>query len=66
MDKAGFALTLIGLGGLAEAYGNGRQLSISLILVICGALLVFFGDLKNDTQNYKRSRNTNNRPYFLP
>jgi hypothetical protein len=66
MDKAGLIITLLGFGGLAEAYGSGKQLSLSLILVICGALLIFFGDLRNDTQNYKRSRDDSNRPYFLP
>ena len=66
MDKAGLIIALLGFGGISEAYGNGRQIFISLILIICGALLVCFGDLGNESQTNKRNRNDSNRPYFLP
>jgi len=67
MSKVGFAICLLGLGGLAEAYGNGRELSISLILIIAGALLIWIGDMKDDIENAKRTNNSNvlDRLYFL-
>lgn len=69
MDKIGFAMELIGLGGLAEAYGNPKALSIALILIIVGGILIAIGDTKNDIKNYKRNRNSDSnvldRLYFL-
>lgn len=67
MNKIGFAMCLIGCGGMAEAYGNGRELSISLILIIAGALLIWIGDMKDDIENAKRTNNSNvlDRLYFL-
>lgn len=66
MDKIGFCLCLVGLGGLAESYGEHKAFAISLILIIAGSLLILAGDMKNDIQNYKRSNNDHSRPYFLP
>lgn len=67
MDKIGFALCLIGCGGLAEAYGNGKQLSLSLIFLIIGGILIAIGDIRNDVKNYKRDYHANvlDRLYFL-
>ena len=69
MDKIGFAIVLIALGGLAEAYGNAKSLSIALILVIVGGILIAIGDAKNDIKNYKRNNrsdsNVLDRLYFL-
>ena len=67
LDKVGFVMALLGLGGLAEAYGNGRQISIALILIIVGALLVWIGDMANDIEISKRTDNSNclDRLYFL-
>ena len=67
MDKAGFILCLIGAGGMAEAYGFNKSFSISLTLIIIGGLLIFAGDMKHDTENFKRSDNCNvlDRLYFL-
>lgn len=69
MDKIGFAIELIALGGLAEAYGNAKSLSIALILVIVGGILIAIGDAKNDIKNYKRNNrydsNVLDRLFFL-
>ena len=65
LDKIGFVLALIGVAGMGEAYGFNRQFSISLILIICGAVLVLIGDVRNDAKNYKRSNDIDSRPYFL-
>ena len=64
-DKIGFALVLIGLGGMAEAYGFNKSLAISLSMIIAGGAMILIGDIKNDTENYKRSNTCDSRPYFL-
>ena len=69
MDKIGFALCLIGIGGMAESYGLNKSMAISLIMVITGGILIAIGELKNDIKNHKRSNpsdcNVLDRLYFL-
>lgn len=69
MDKVGFVLFLLGAGGVAEAYGNGKQLTIGLLMLISGALLIGIGDLHNDIKKAKRiddySANRLERLFFL-
>ena len=55
LDKLGFGLCLIGLGGAAESYGLNKSLAISLTLIIAGAILIFVGDLSDDIKTYKRN-----------
>ena len=67
LSKIGFCLDLIGLAGMAEAYGFNKSFSISLTLIIIGSLMIFAGDMKHDAENYKRNSNSNvlDRLYFL-
>ena len=67
ISSIGFVMCLIGAGGMAEAYGFNKSLAISLTLIIIGGLLIFVGDMKHDTENFKRSDNSNvlDRLYFL-
>lgn len=67
LSGIGFAVCLIGVAGMAEAYGFNKSLAISLTLIIIGGLLIFVGDLKHDTENFKRTDNSNvlDRLYFL-
>ena len=69
MSKAGFVISLIGLGGMAEAYGLNKSFALSLTMVVVGGLMVWIGDMSNDIKNYKRSNNADSnildRLYFL-
>lgn len=68
LDKIGFAICLIGIGGMAESYGLNRSFSISLIMIIVGGLLIFVGDMANDKENHRRANSSSNvldRLYFL-
>ena len=68
MDKAGFVLTLLGLGGMAESYGLNKSFAISLTMIIVGALMILVGDMSNDIKTYKRNSADSNvldRLYFL-
>ena len=69
LDKIGFGLCLVGLGGMAEAYGFNKSLAISLTMVIVGGLMIWVGDMSNDIKNYKRNNNADSnildRLYFL-
>ena len=47
MEYIGFAMALIGLGGLAECGGLNRGCFISLILTAAGGLLMYMGE-KNE------------------
>ena len=69
MEKIGFVLTLLGFGGMAEAYGFNKSFAISLTLIIAGAILIGIGDMSTDIKNYKRNNNADSnildRLYFL-
>ena len=69
MDKAGFALCLIGLGGLAESYGLNKSMAFSLAMIIAGGILIAIGDMSSDFKNHKRYSGNNanvlDRLYFL-
>lgn len=76
LEKVGFVATLIGAGGLAEAYPDPKQFAIAISLIIIGGILIFIGDLYNDVQNQKKHTRRNkhlkhlkyhdgSRPYFL-
>ena len=69
LDKVGFAIVLIGMGGMAEAYGFNKSFAISLTLIMLGGLMIFVGDMSNDIKNYKRNNNADSnildRLYFL-
>ena len=68
-EKIGFVLTLLGFGGMAEAYGFNKSFAISLTLIIVGGLMIFVGDMSNDIKTYKRNNrcdsNVLDRLYFL-
>ena len=69
VSKIGFVLALIGVGGMAEAYGFNKSLAISLTMVIIGGLMIFWGDTSNDIKAYTRNDRSNSnvldRLYFL-
>lgn len=69
LDKVGFAIVLVGLGGMAESYGLNKSLAISLTMIIVGSLMVGIGDLSNDIKTYKRNNrcdsNVLDRLFFL-
>lgn len=68
LDKIGFALCLIGAGGMAESYGLNKSLTISLLMIIAGGLMIFVGEMVNDKENYRRANSDSNvldRLYFL-
>lgn len=48
LSGIGFFMALIGLGGLAEAYGNMKAVIISIALIGIGAFLIAKGE-KNET-----------------
>jgi hypothetical protein len=60
MRNIGFVFALLGCAGLAEAYGDGKQIAISLALIGVGALMM---REKNETSN--QHRDIDSRPYFL-
>lgn len=64
-SKIGFALALIGVGGIAEAYGNTKQIIISLTLIGLGALLMRFDDEK-DSDRSIGNVNILDRLHYLP
>ena len=47
----GFILALLGMAGMSEAYGSGKQIAISLALIGVGALLMRG---RNETSNKHR------------
>ena len=69
LDKVGFGILLVGIGGMAEAYGFNKSFAISLTLIIIGGLMIAIGDISNDIKNYKRfnrsDSNVLDRLYFL-
>lgn len=67
ISSSGFVMCLIGTAGMAEAYGFNKSFAISLTLIIAGALMILVGDMKHDTENFKRTDNSNvlDRLYFL-
>lgn len=66
MDKAGFILALIGVGGLSESYGNTRATIISIAMVLIGSGLIYIGIKGNEKNNNKCSdSNVLDRLYFL-
>lgn len=64
-ENIGFALVLIGVAGLAEAYGSASKITISLLLVIVGGVLIHRG-LTDEKQNIGGTDDSINRPYYLP
>lgn len=65
MSKVGFCMALIGVGGLAEAYGNTKQLWISLLLIGAGAVLMRMENEKDIDRRTDRG-NILDRLRFLP
>ena len=71
LEYAGFAICLIGIAGLAEAYGSHKALCISLVMIIVGGIMTATGEAINDVEKARRSdnsrRNSNilDRLYFL-
>ena len=68
MNKAGFVMVLLGLGGLAEAYPNVKQIVLSAILIIVGAGLFYKGNCKNEKDNGSNRTDSGNvldRLFFL-
>ena len=65
MSKVGFCMALIGVGGLAEAYGNTKQLWISLLLIGAGAVLMRMENEKDIDRRTDRG-NILDRLFFLP
>ena len=65
MAKIGFVMALIGVGGLAEAYGNGKQMLISILLIGIGALLMRTGNEEDSNRHIDRG-NILDRLFFLP
>lgn len=65
MEKVGFAMTLIGLGGLAEGYGDVQQIVISIVLIAIGAGLMrkFY---EKDGTTHADNSNVLGRLRFLP
>ena len=64
ISKVGFCMALIGVGGLAEAYGNTKQLWISLLLIGAGAVLMRMRNEKDIDRRTDRG-NILDRLYFL-
>ena len=64
-ERIGFTMALIGVAGLAEAYGSASKITISLLLVIVGGVLIHRG-LRNEEQNIGGTDDSINRPYYLP
>lgn len=69
MEKIGFAIVLVGLGGAAEAYPNVNHITISLALIGIGAVLMYLGVSRNEKKNIDNRGNSSNvldRLRFLP
>lgn len=66
VSKVGFAMCLIGAGGMAEAYGNAKQMIISIALISVGALMMRLGDEKVHIDRRDYSSNILDRLRFLP
>lgn len=67
LSGIGFVMALIGLGGLAEAYGNMKAVIISIALIVIGAFLIAKGEKNETDMRGNRGSNSNilDRPYFL-
>ena len=67
MDKTGFVMVLLGLGGMAEAYPNPKQIAISAVLIIVGAAIFYKGSCKREKNTDKRTSDSNvfDRLHFL-
>ena len=67
LSGIGFSMALIGLGGLAEAYGNMKAVIISIALIGIGAFLIAKGEKNEADRCSNRGNNSNilDRPYFL-
>ena len=66
MDKTGFVMVLLGLGGMAEAFPNSRQIAISAVLIIVGTVIFYKGNC-NEKNTDKRTSDSNvfDRLHFL-
>ena len=67
-SKIGFAFSLIGLGGISEAYGDAKAIIISLTFIGLGALLMYHGMRyeKNNGDSMIVNANVLDRLRFLP
>lgn len=66
MEYIGFAMALIGLGGLAECGGLNRGCFISLILTAAGGILMYMGEKNEKSHHIDRAdRNVLDRLFFL-
>ena len=66
MNKIGFAMFLIGCGGLAEGYGKTFQIIASIALAGIGILLMRFSNEKNNRSVRTSGSNILDRLRYLP
>lgn len=66
MNKVGFVMFLIGCGGLAESYGNTRQMVISIVLAGIGITAMRLCDEKVHSDMRTDNGNVLDRLRFLP
>ena len=65
LEKVGFVCALIGVAGLAEAYGSIRSVIISLALIAVGAFLMGKGSIHETVRSRNIDSNVLDRLFFL-
>lgn len=66
MNKIGYAIALIGLGGLPETYGHIDKMVIALSLIIIGGLLLYIGENNEKWNDHSHIKyHDGSRPYYL-
>lgn len=66
MNKIGYAIALIGLGGLPETYGHIDKMVIALSLIIIGGLLLYIGEKNEKGNDHSHIKyHDGSRPYYL-